>query len=135
MFDVGLADLARRLVVAGLMTAFGVALGALLRLQVATVAGVLIWALAIEPIIAVIRPKVGTWLPFTVFNQVTGGRARGRRVSIGLERPAGVPRERRLYRDRQRRGGAHLHEPRRHLTQAAGAGGVKTRACSSLSSW
>ena len=88
LFDVGLADLARRLVVAGLMTAFGVALGALLRLQVATVAGVLIWALAIEPIIAVIRPKIGTWLPFTVFNQVTGGRVGGAESSIGLERPA-----------------------------------------------
>ena len=87
LFDVGLADLARRLVVAGLMTAFGVALGALLRLQVATVAGVLIWALAIEPIIAVVRPKIGTWLPFTVFNQVTGGRVGGVESSIGLGRP------------------------------------------------
>jgi hypothetical protein len=87
LFDVGPADLARRLVVAGLMTAFGVALGALLRLQVATVAGVLIWALAIEPIIAVVRPKIGTWLPFTVFNQVTGGRVGGVESSIGLGRP------------------------------------------------
>jgi hypothetical protein len=87
LFDVGLVDLARQLVVAGLMTAFGVALGALLRLQVATVAGVLIWALAIEPIIAVIRPTIGSWLPFTVFTQVTGGQLGGVESSIGLERP------------------------------------------------
>ena len=87
LFDVGLADLPRQLVVAGLMTAFGVALGALLHLQVATVAGVLIWALAIESIIALVRPKIGVWLPFTVFNQVTGGRVGGVESSIGLERP------------------------------------------------
>jgi len=83
-----LADPARQIVVAGLMTAFGVSLGALLRLQVPTVAGVLIGAFAVESIIAIVRPKIGVWLPFTVFNQVIGGRVGGAESSIGLERPA-----------------------------------------------
>jgi hypothetical protein len=82
-----LADPARQIVVAGLMTAFGVSLGALLRAQVPTVAGVLIWAFAVESIIALVRPKIGVWLPFTVFGQVTGGRVGGVESSIGLERP------------------------------------------------
>ena len=82
-----LADPARQVVVAGLMTAFGVSLGALLRAQVPTVAGVLIWAFAVESIIALVRPKVGVWLPFTVFNQVTGGNIGGAESSSGLGRP------------------------------------------------
>lgn len=82
-----LADPAREIAVAGLMTAFGVALGALLRTQVPTVAGVLIWAFAVESIIAMVRPKIGAWLPFMVFNQVTGGRLGGAGSGIGLERP------------------------------------------------
>ncbi len=82
-----LADPAREVVVAGLMTAFGVGLGALLRLQVPTVAGVLIWALAVESVITVVRPAIGTWLPFVVFGQVTGGRLGGASSGVGLERP------------------------------------------------
>ncbi|HET6496659.1 MAG TPA: ABC transporter permease [Thermoleophilia bacterium] len=82
-----LADPARQVVVAGLMTAFGVSLGALLRAQVPTVAGVLIWAFAVESIIAMVRPKIGVWLPFTVFNQVIGGNIGGAESSSGLERP------------------------------------------------
>lgn len=82
-----LADPAREIAVAGLMTAFGVALGALLRAQVPTVAGVLIWAFAVESIIAMVRPKIGAWLPFMVFNQVTGGRLGDAGSGIGLERP------------------------------------------------
>lgn len=66
-----LGDYARQIVVAGLITAFGVALGALVRAQVITVAVTLIWALIAEPFIAVLKPTVGNWLPFSVFNQVT----------------------------------------------------------------
>jgi len=66
-----LGDYARQIVVAGLITAFGVALGALVRAQVITVAAALIWALAAEPAIALVKPAVGTWLPFSVFNQVS----------------------------------------------------------------
>jgi ABC-2 type transport system permease protein len=64
-------DYARQIVVAGLITTFGVALGALVRLQAVTVAVTLIWALVAEPLVAALKPAVGNWLPFQVFNQVT----------------------------------------------------------------
>jgi hypothetical protein len=66
-----LADYARQIGVAGIVTCFGVALGAFLRAQVVTVAGALIWALLVEPLIVAFKPGVGTWLPFNVFGQVT----------------------------------------------------------------
>jgi len=72
-----LGDYARQIVVAGLITTFGVALGALFRAQVVTVAGVLIWALAVENIIVVLKPAIGRWLPFTVFNAVSAGQMTG----------------------------------------------------------
>jgi ABC-2 type transport system permease protein len=84
-----LADYARQIVTAGLITAFGVALGALFRAQVATVAGTLIWALMVEPLIVVFKPHIGTWLPFNVFSQVIslqiGGVESG--AAEGLSRP------------------------------------------------
>jgi hypothetical protein len=66
-----LGDYARTIIVAGLITTFGVALGALFRAQVITVAGALIWALFVENIIVVLKPKIGMWMPFTVFNNVS----------------------------------------------------------------
>ena len=63
-------DVALVLLTTGLATAFGVALGALIRHQVVSVAGTLIWALAVENIIAGLKPTVGQWLPFTAFLQV-----------------------------------------------------------------
>jgi ABC-2 type transport system permease protein len=71
----------------GLMTALGVGLGALLRAQVPTVAGVLVWALVVEPIIAAVRPAVGRFLPFTSFDQLSFGSAGSEGVSMGLSRP------------------------------------------------
>ena len=71
-----LRSVALVLLTTGLATAFGVASGALIRHQVITVAGTLIWALAVENIIPGLKPSVGEWLPFTVFLQVvvnTGG--------------------------------------------------------------
>lgn len=65
-----LADYARQIVTAGLITTFGVALGALFRAQVVTVAGTLIWALMVEPLIVAFKPHIGAWLPFNVFSQV-----------------------------------------------------------------
>ena len=65
-----LRDVSLVLLTTGLATAFGVALGALIRHQVITVAGTLIWALAVENIISGLKPSVGEWLPFTVFLQV-----------------------------------------------------------------
>jgi len=68
-----LRDIGMFLVAVGFMTGFGVGLGALFRAQVPTVAGVLIWALAIENIITAVRPGVGIYLPFTVFMQLNFG--------------------------------------------------------------
>lgn len=65
-----LRDIALVLLTTGLATAFGVALGALVRHQVVTVAGTLVWALGVESIITGLKPSVGEWLPFTVFLQV-----------------------------------------------------------------
>ena len=101
-----LADYARQIGTAGLITAFGVALGALLRAQVVTVAGTLIWALLVEPLIVAFKPQMGTWLPFNVFSQVISSadrqRCRRRRPLDGLSTARGVPGELRLHRRRQR---------------------------------
>jgi len=35
-----------------------------------TVAGTLIWALMVEPLIVAFKPHIGAWLPFNVFSQV-----------------------------------------------------------------
>jgi ABC-2 type transport system permease protein len=70
-------DYARQIVVAGLVTTFGVALGALIRAQIVTVAGALMWALFVENVIYVVRPAVGNWLPFVVFNQVSAAQMPG----------------------------------------------------------
>ena len=72
-----LGDYARTIVVAGLVTTFGVALGALFRAQVITVAGALIWALFVENIVAALKPKIGMWMPFTVFNNVNAAHIPG----------------------------------------------------------
>lgn len=63
-------DVSLILLTTGLMTAFGVALGALIRHQVIAVAGTLIWSLAVESILAGLKPSVGEWLPFTAMMQV-----------------------------------------------------------------
>jgi hypothetical protein len=68
-----LRDIGMFLVTVGLMTGFGVGLGALFRAQVPTVAGVLIWALAIEGVITVVKPRIGIYLPFAAFQQLTMG--------------------------------------------------------------
>ena len=83
-----LRDIALFLVTVGFMTAFGVGLGALFRAQVPTVAGVLIWALFVENIIAVIKPHIGKFLPFTAFQQLDFGAAQsGDAASSALTRP------------------------------------------------
>ncbi len=85
-------DYARQIVVAGLITTFGVALGALVRAQIVAIAGTLIWALVAESLIAVLKPAVGNWLPFVVFNQVSTAQLQGVETaetlgSVGLSRP------------------------------------------------
>jgi ABC-2 type transport system permease protein len=86
-----IGDYARQIIVAGLITTFGVALGALIRAQIITVAGALIWALFVENIIYVLKPAIGNWLPFIVFNQVSAAQMPGDGAeaiaSTGLSRP------------------------------------------------
>jgi hypothetical protein len=62
-----------------------VSLGALFRAQVPTVAGVVVWALAIEGIIAVVKPRIGIYLPFAAFQQLTMG------GSLRVEDAGGLP--------------------------------------------
>ena len=48
----------------------GVAIGALVRSQVAAIAGVLIWYFVVESIIATLAPAAGRWLPFQSLNSL-----------------------------------------------------------------
>lgn len=48
----------------------GVAVGSLLRSQVLAVAGALIWVFVVEPLVNVLLPDVGRWLPFEALNSV-----------------------------------------------------------------
>ena len=117
-----IGDYARQIIVAGLTTTFGVALGALIRAQIITVAGALIWALFVENIIVVLKPTIGSWLPFVVFNQVSAARmsSDGAEAVASVASPAGgLSREHRLHRHRQPRGDLHLAAPRRHLSGGA----------------
>ena len=87
-----IGDYARQVVVAGLITMFGVGLGALIRAQIITVAGTLIWALFVENLVYVLKPAVGNWLPFIVFNQVSAAQLPSAETaetlgSVGLSRP------------------------------------------------
>jgi pimeloyl-ACP methyl ester carboxylesterase len=59
------------LLTAGLMASFGAGLGALFRNQPVTVAGTLIWALAVESIIFGLKPVIGQYLPFSALTQPT----------------------------------------------------------------
>ena len=71
----GAADYARQIGVAGLITTFGVALGALFRMQVVTVAAdPHLGAVRREHHRPLLKPAVGVWLPFMVFNQVSAVR-------------------------------------------------------------
>jgi ABC-2 type transport system permease protein len=79
-------DLALFLMTVGLMTAFGVGLGALFRAQVPTVAGVLVWALVVEGIIGLVSRRVAMYLPFSAFQQLNFGEAQGSEA-LKLTRP------------------------------------------------
>ena len=48
----------------------GVAVGALVRSQVAAITGVLIWYFVVESIIATLAPAAGRWLPFQSLNSL-----------------------------------------------------------------
>jgi ABC-2 type transport system permease protein len=59
-----LAQIGRNALVAALLGAFGVGIGALVRNQVVAIVGVLVIALAVEPTIVALAPDVGRFLPF-----------------------------------------------------------------------
>jgi ABC-2 type transport system permease protein len=83
-----LTSYARLVVTTGLVGAFGVALGALIRNQILTVAGALIWVFLevtiIVPVLILLKPGVAPWLPFTVFSQVVNAPVTGQAADIGL---------------------------------------------------
>jgi len=89
LFDDGVArTIVLVLLTSGLQASFGVGLGALFRNQPATVAGTLIWALAVEGIVVALKPKIGLYLPFAAFDQVVSGSiSLGAETDIGLSRP------------------------------------------------
>jgi len=92
LFDDGVAQtIVLVLLTAGLMASFGVGLGALFRNQPATVAGTLIWALAVESIIVGLKPRIGQYLPFAALDQVVAGGVtigtQTEAAQIGLSRP------------------------------------------------
>ncbi len=89
LFDDGVAlTIVLVLLAAGLEASFGVGLGALFRNQPATVAGTLIWALAVESIVVGLKPRIGLYLPFAALDQVVAGSvSMGGETEIGLARP------------------------------------------------
>jgi ABC-2 type transport system permease protein len=57
--------LARNALVAALLGAFGVGIGALVRNQVVAVVGLLVVGFAIDPLVAALLPEVGRFSPFS----------------------------------------------------------------------
>ncbi len=63
----------------------GVAVGALVRSQIAAIAGVLIWFFVVESIIATLAPAAGRWLPFQALNSLfLGQEAREAALEAGV---------------------------------------------------
>ncbi len=75
----------------GLITAFGVALGALIRNQVVAIAGTVVWWLFLEGIVVAIRPGVGRWLPFQVFTRIVSQTDSGPTTGNALQHPLSIP--------------------------------------------
>lgn len=82
---------ARIVVFTGLITAFGVALGALIRNQVVAIAGTVVWWLFVEPIITAIRFGVGHWLPFQIFTRIVSEADNGASAGPLAAHPVSVP--------------------------------------------
>jgi len=84
----------RAVLFTGLITAFGVALGALIRNQVVAIAGTIVWWLFVEGLVVAIRPGVGRWLPFQVFtrivSQANGAPTTGGELQHQLSIPAAL---------------------------------------------
>jgi len=69
----GTRRLAGMVAVCVLWAIIGVGIGALVRSQVAAVVGVVVFTQAIEPVLRVMLPDVGRWLPGGLSDQAAGG--------------------------------------------------------------
>jgi len=66
------AQIGRNGIMAMLLGALGVGLGALVRNQVVAIVGVLVIALVVEPLVLTLQPEVGRFGPFTLPSAVAG---------------------------------------------------------------
>jgi len=82
------AQIARNGIVAMLLGALGVGLGALVRNQVVAIVGVLVIATVVEPLLLALEPDVGRWGPFTLPNAVAGISEEDSGVSDGVDLPS-----------------------------------------------
>jgi ABC-2 type transport system permease protein len=60
-----LGQFARNILISGLLAAFGVGIGAIVRNQVVAIVGLLVWAFAVEPAVLALAPEVGRFAPFS----------------------------------------------------------------------
>ena len=81
-------QIGRNAIVAMLLGALGVGLGALVRNQVVAIVGVLVIALIVEPTVLALKPEVGRWGPFTLPNAVAGIPEEDAGFGGGVESPA-----------------------------------------------
>jgi len=81
-------QIGRNAVVAMLLGALGVCLGALVRNQVVAIVGVLIVVLVIEPLLITLEPEVGRFMPFTLTNAVAGIPEEDSGVGDGMDLPS-----------------------------------------------
>ncbi len=60
-----LGQFARNVLIAGLLAAFGVGIGAVVRNQVVAIVGLLVFSFAVEPAVLALAPDVGRFAPFS----------------------------------------------------------------------
>lgn len=82
------AQIARNGIVAMLLGALGVGLGALVRNQVVAIVGVLVVVTVVEPLLLTLEPDVGRWGPFTLPSAVAGISEDDAGVGEGVELPS-----------------------------------------------
>jgi len=81
-------QIGRNAVVAMLLGALGVCLGALVRNQVVAIVGLLVIVTVVEPLLLALEPDVGRWGPFTLPNAVAGISEDDSGVGDGVELPS-----------------------------------------------
>jgi hypothetical protein len=78
-----LAQLGRNAMVAALLGALGVGLGALLRNQVVAITGVLVLSLVVEPVVLGLAPDVGRFSPFGPLPAAASGLSADEALGLG----------------------------------------------------